>query len=89
LNNFFAFILGLIVGSLDWYLIYAIFKRSFCSENKKIPFVLLILKLFVFFIILYLLVITFKHQVLFIILGLTVSLIGMIFIMIRKNKEVG
>jgi hypothetical protein len=88
LNSLFAFILGIVVGSLDWYLIYIIFKRTFYSGNQRIPFVLLILKLFVFFAILYFLVIAFKPQVLFIILGLTVSLIGMIFIMIRKNKEV-
>lgn len=79
MNSIFALIAGFGIGCLDWFLLYKLFKKIILSEEKgirKIPFLLLILKLFVFLGILYVAVRLFRDEVFFVITGITLSLVG-------------
>lgn len=98
MNNFFAIALslgaGLLLGSVNWYLLYKLYGNMLAFGNKgkltrkdKISLALTALfKVLVLFAGLYLVIVVFRFNVLYLLLGLVTSLICMIILLIRMNR---
>jgi hypothetical protein len=98
LNNFvhilLSFIIGLALGAVNWYLLYNLYGNMIALSNKgklarkdKVKlFITLLSKVFVLFAGLYVVIVVFKFNVLYLLLGLVISLICMIILLFRMNK---
>jgi hypothetical protein len=92
LNYIAGFVAGFLLGAVNWWALYKLYKMLFLrksekfSSTEKIRLVfLLLLKAFIIFAAFYIAIVFLRVDAIFLILGLTVSLIGMIIIVHRTN----
>jgi len=91
---FSSFVIGLFLGSINWYLLYRLYRNLIVFSNKgklskkdKVNLVLTaLLKVSVLFAGLYIVIVVFKFNVLYLLLGLVISLICMAILVFRMNK---
>ena len=89
-----SFVIGLFLGSMNWYLLYKLYGNMLTLSNKgkltrkdKISLSLTaLLKVFVLFAGLYLVIVVFRFNVLYLLLGFIISLICVIILLIRMNR---
>ncbi|MBN1114709.1 MAG: hypothetical protein JXA66_05170 [Oligoflexia bacterium] len=88
-----GFISGFVIGSLDWLLIYCLYRimifrnsENYSKKEKAAVSLLLVIKMLLVFAALFVVIRVLRFNVISLILGLTLSLIGMIIIMLKKNK---
>ena len=91
---FSSFVVGLFLGSINWYLLYRLYSNLIAFSNKgklskkdKVNLVLTaLLKVSILFAGLYIVIVVFKFNVLYLLLGLVISLICMAILVFRMNK---
>lgn len=94
LNSLFVLVLGFVLGSINWFLLYNLYKKVFdlsskekSSKKDKIKILLMLLtKVLFLFAGLYAVIVVFKFNVLYLLLGLIISLICMMILMLRVKK---
>ena len=93
MNYLFSVIVGLVLGALNWFLLYRLYSKMIGftvdgTMSKKHKFNLLITLLFkvsLLFAGLYLVIVVFKFNVLYLLLGLVLSLICLVILLFRMR----
>jgi hypothetical protein len=92
-NIFSSIFIGFVLGSINWFLLYKLFKKMIdfsskgkLSKKKKANLILtLLLKVSILFVGLYVVIVVFKFNVLYLLLGLVISLICMAILLFRMK----
>ena len=90
----FSLFVGFLLGSINWFLLYRLYRRVLdlsskgkSSKKDKLKVILILLgKVLFLFISLYAVIVVFKFNVLYLLLGLIISLICMIILLFRMKQ---
>jgi len=92
--NSLAFICGLVLGALDWWVLYYLYKKVFLKNTSFKGFWrkfgianLFVLKTLILFAILYFVIVVFRLNVVYFLTGIIGSLVGAVLLLYRNLKR--